>query len=310
LAEVVKLAIQSCATAAELRGIKIHTTLGEDDLLVRGDHARLTQVFANLISNAVKFSAKSGQIWIRIHLKESWAVVTVKDEGVGIDEENLPIIFDRFRQANATITRRHGGLGLGLAIVRQLTELHGGSVEATSEGLGKGSIFTVRLPVAPFANASETFVKRPQRIGSRVDGVRVLVVDDDDATRKLLTVVMKDAGAHVVMARSALEALDEFDRNDIDLIVSDIGMPEMDGYQLLESIRAKGSPVPAIALTAFARPEDRERALKAGYNEHLSKPVDVNRLLATAAAFVPNEQGSNDGVQILSRQTIADSRLS
>lgn len=287
LSEVVKLAIQSCLNAAEQRSIKIHADYGEDDMLVRGDHSRLIQIFANLVSNAVKFSSKGGQLWVKITNQDSLAVITVKDEGIGIDADNLPIIFDRFRQANATITRRHGGLGLGLSIVKQLTELHGGSVEVQSEGTGKGSLFIVKLPVAPFPNASDTVVPKPTKIGARVDGLRIMVVDDDDATRKLLTVVLKDAGASVVMARSAFEALDEFQRTDLDLIVSDIGMPEMDGYQLIESIRSTGSTVPAIALTAFSRTEDRERALDSGFNEHMAKPVDVNRLLAAVVAHTP-----------------------
>lgn len=281
LLEVLDQAIQSCVIAAEARSIRIHKVYGDEDVLVRGDHSRLIQIFGNLLSNAVKFSSKNGQIWVKVQVKGSTTEVTVKDEGVGIEPENLALIFDRFRQANNTITRRHGGLGLGLAIVRQLTELHGGSVAVTSEGLGKGSQFMVTVPNAPFPNASDLLNVRPPTSAARVDGVRVLVVEDDDSTRKLLTVVLKDAGAHVHMARNALEGLDELERGDVNVVISDIGLPDMDGFAFIEEVRRKEIDIPAIALTAFTREEDKERALSLGYQEYLTKPVDINRLLTT-----------------------------
>lgn len=283
--EVADQAIQSCNTAAEQRNVQIQANYIESDVLVRGDFSRLVQIVANLVSNAVKFSSKEGNVWVQIARDEDLCTITVRDEGVGIDRENLAIIFDRFRQANATITRRHGGLGLGLSIVKQLTELHGGTVAASSQGPGLGSTFTVTLPVAPFVNASKKLVGRAPKTGGRVDDTRILVVEDDDATRKLLTVVLKDAGAHVGVARSALEGLDEVDRGDFDIILSDISMPEMDGYSMIRKLRQEGVSIPAIAISAFARPEDRDKSIEAGYDEHLSKPVDISRLISTIRAL-------------------------
>jgi len=293
LLEVLDQAVQSCAIAAESRGVKVHKVYGEEDVLVRGDHSRLIQVFGNLLSNAVKFSSKNGQVWVKVALRENSVTVTVKDEGVGIDPANLDLIFDRFRQANNTITRRHGGLGLGLAIVRQLTELHGGSVGVTSDGLGTGAQFSVTLPVAPFPNAGQVPAVKAPTTAVRIDGLRVLVVEDDDSTRKLLTVVLKEAGAHVNLARSALEGLDELERNDIDIIVSDIGLPEMDGFTFMETVRRSDHSMPAVALTAFTREEDKERAAKSGFSAHLAKPVDINRLLSTIKTIAGDGQAES-----------------
>jgi CheY-like chemotaxis protein len=262
---------------------------------MRGDAGRLQQVLWNLLANAVKFTPQGGTVTIALTRSDSQVTVEISDDGEGMDPLFLPQIFDRFRQADASSSRRHGGLGLGLSIVRQLTELHGGNVSAHSAGPGKGSTFRLVFPVAssditpleasgqwraPEQPAEPTQEKTPVEL----TGVRILVVDDEPDSRALVERLLQDCGASVVSAGSAEEAILALLREVPHVIVSDIGMPGTDGYTLMRQIRALhdgGASVPAIALTAYVRSEDQARAARAGFQAHLPKPVDAEALQST-----------------------------
>jgi CheY-like chemotaxis protein len=248
----------------------------------------------NLLSNAVKFTPKQGRIQVRLQRLNSHVEVTVSDTGEGITPDFLPFMFDHFRQADNSYTRKHGGLGLGLAIVRHLVELHGGSVSAYSGGEGQGATFTVKFPLmiirAPVPYAASPLQGREQTVSTSVPfdcpqslaGMRLLVVEDEPDARDLLQLMLKQCGAVVKAAGSAKEGLQEVEEWKPDLMISDIEMPEEDGYALIQKIRsteARASRLPAIALTAHARAEDRMRALRSGYDAHVAKPVEVNELV-------------------------------
>jgi PAS domain S-box-containing protein len=293
LAEVVQAAMESVRPAADAKDIRFHPELSEMEDLVQGDPGRLQQVVWNLLSNAVKFSPGGSRVRVLLRRMDSLVEVTVADEGPGIPADFLPYIFDRFRQLEGGTTRRHGGLGLGLAIVRHLVELHGGTVHAASEGPGRGATFTVQLPSAlprqaPLERASP---RRPlvlpdvrPPLPSMLAERRILVVDDEEDNREVLKMMLEAHGAHVLTATSAAEALQAVREHRPELLVSDIGMPGEDGYQLITRVRAlpaeEGGGVPAVALTAYARVEDRARALMAGFNMHVPKPVEPAELLA------------------------------
>jgi CheY-like chemotaxis protein/anti-sigma regulatory factor (Ser/Thr protein kinase) len=260
---------------------------------------RLQQVVWNLLSNAIKFTTRGGKVQIRLERVNSHIEIAVSDTGAGISPEFLPHVFDRFRQADQRTTRQHGGMGLGLAIVRHLVELHGGTVKAESRGEGQGSTFTVLLPVAPvYQVAVEGERVHPAARDmlpsfdcvDRLDGLRVLVVDDEPDTRDLLKAGLGRCGAQVTVVGSADEALEAMKVFAPDLLISDIGMPEVDGYELMRRVRAlsveSGGRVPAIALTAYARVEDRLQALRAGYQMHITKPVELAELVAVAASLI------------------------
>ena len=293
LANVVRSAVETVRPAAEAKGVKLEATFGSSDIALAGDPNRLQQVFWNLLSNAVKFTPRGGQIAVELDRVESHLEVKVKDSGKGITTDFLPHVFDRFRQADSSTTRQHGGLGLGLSIVKQLVELHGGTVSAQSEGAGKGTLFVVTLPVR--ALESEAELPRGPRSaaggsGTRstlprdeLAGIRVLVVDDEPDARALVKRLLEDYGAKVTAAGSVPEAFAHFQANVPDVVVSDIGMPGEDGYSFVKRIRAlapnKGGSVPALALTAYARPEDHGRSLLAGFQMHISKPVNPSELV-------------------------------
>jgi CheY-like chemotaxis protein/anti-sigma regulatory factor (Ser/Thr protein kinase) len=255
-------------------------------VVVGGDPDRLQQIVWNVVSNALKFTPAGGQVAVSLRAEEGQAVLRVADTGVGIAPEFLPYVFDRFRQADSSSTRAHGGLGLGLALVRHLVEMHGGTVEAESGGRGLGAVFTIRLRVQPDAPAPLA-ARAVRRQHDRLGGVRVLVVDDEADTRDLLATALGHAGAQVEPAASAGEALDALRERRPDVLVCDIGMPGVDGYALLGRVRAlppeEGGLVPAVALTAYARADDRRRALAAGYQIHVAKPVDPDELIAVVA---------------------------
>jgi CheY-like chemotaxis protein len=251
----------------------------------------------NLLSNAIKFTPKDGKVHVLLRRINSQVEVSVVDTGIGITSEFLPHVFDRFRQADAKTTRAFGGLGLGLSIVRRLVEMHGGTVEAKSPGEGEGAAFTVRLPVSASYQQARyvTELERKTAESNAFDfqhadlhGVRVLVVDDESDTRELIARVLGECNADVMKASSAEQALAAFDQQPPDVMISDIGMPDVDGYELLKRVRARGTQhggrTPAIALTAFARSEDRTRALRAGFLVHVSKPVEPSELVATVAS--------------------------
>jgi CheY-like chemotaxis protein len=255
-------------------------------------------VIWNLLSNAIKFTQRGGSVSIDLNCIETTARLRVSDTGDGISPDFLPYVFDRFRQAEGSISRKQGGLGLGLAVARHLVELHGGTITAESEGLGKGSVFSVDLPLAQERRDPERAEERRREVERRrsrsgvvrLDGIHVLLVEDDDDSRKLLGTMLKRYGAKVTSAKSAAEALDVFENEVPDVIISDIGMPEQDGYELIRKLRAlpveKGGKIPAIALTGYASRKDRERALSSGYHQHVAKPIEQADLINTIAALV------------------------
>jgi PAS domain S-box-containing protein len=295
-AVVVEAALETVRAAAEAKGIRLTSALDPAAGPIAADPNRLQQVVWNLLSNAIKFTEKRGRVTVRLQRAGSHVEICVDDTGIGIAPEFLPHVFDRFRQADASSTRTVGGLGLGLAIAKQLVELLGGSVRAASPGPGEGATFIVELPLmavhfdpASVRGASDHHGAESQGLG-RVDlsGVSVLVVDDEPDARDLVARVLVECGALVMTAGSAREALAAIERTRPHVLVSDVGMPNIDGYQLLRMVRelglARGGGVPAIALTAFARSEDRTRALRAGFLVHVTKPVEPAELVATVAS--------------------------
>ncbi|BAU10693.1 putative PAS/PAC sensor protein [Leptolyngbya sp. NIES-3755] len=280
LSGVITAAIETVRLAAEAKKIEIAAIL-EASPCVLGDAARLQQVVWNLLSNAVKFTPESGRIQIRLIQTERSATIQVTDTGKGIDAEFLPYVFDRFRQADSATTRRFGGLGLGLAIVRQIVELHGGIVRAESKGEDQGSTFTVTFPLQA---TIEPDCSAPTPVHSLdLEGIRILVVDDEPDSRDFVAYVLESAGAQIQCAGSAIEAIKILAQNQSDLLVSDIGMPGMDGYQLMKSLEHK---IPAIALTAYAGEIDQKRAIESGFLQHLAKPADPDQLVAIVASLV------------------------
>jgi CheY-like chemotaxis protein len=262
-----------------------------------GDSTRLQQVAWNLLSNAVKFTPKHGRVQVSLLRVGSALELRVEDSGRGIDPSFVPHVFEAFRQEDASASRSRGGLGLGLAITRQLVELHGGQISAHSEGEGRGARFVVSLPVAPLAEHPEESrhaVRGLSEIASferpeHLRGLSVLVVDDEEDARNLVAMVLEDCGCRVLMAASVREGLEQLELHRPDLLISDIGMPEEDGYALIRQVRSlpreRGGDIPAAALTAYARPEDRRRLLNAGYSIHLSKPVEPAELVAVVATL-------------------------
>jgi signal transduction histidine kinase/CheY-like chemotaxis protein len=299
LINIVNAAIDSIRPATEAKGIRLHTILDPAAGPISGDADRLQQIVWNLLTNAVKFTPKGGRIQVKVQRVDSQVEVVVTDSGVGISQEFLPFVFDRFRQADASSTRIHGGLGLGLSIVRQLVDLHGGSVSVQSEGEGKGATFTITLPFVGVVNseqeAESVHPTQSEEILSfeglpSLQGLKVLVVDDEVDTRELISEVLKDCGAEVITSRSAAEALVALEQDKPDILISDLGMPDEDGYSLISKIRAlpaeRGGQIPAAALTAYARAEDRMRVLRSGFQFHLPKPVDSAELVTVVASLV------------------------
>jgi PAS domain S-box-containing protein len=295
----IESAIEAVRPAAEAKGIRVQRIMDTGVVSVSGDPVRLQQVVWNLLSNAIKFTPKGGRVQIRLERVNSHIEIAISDNGAGITPGFLPHVFDRFRQADGTTTRQHGGMGLGLAIVRHLVELHGGTVRAESPGEGQGSTFTVMLPVAPvyqrFGIEERVHPATRETLPSyecadRLDGLRVLIVDDEPDTLELLKVGLGQCGAEVVTTRTVAEALEAITTVAPDVLISDIGMPDEDGYSLIRRVRAlpveSGGRVPAIALTAYARVGDRMQALKAGYQMHVPKPVELAELVAVTASLV------------------------
>ncbi|MGH8093686.1 MAG: hybrid sensor histidine kinase/response regulator [Chthoniobacterales bacterium] len=289
LAAVVGAGMETVRPTAKAKGIHLTSTFSTVSGIVMGDKDRLQQIVWNLLTNAVKFTPRNGRIHVVIQRVNSHAEISVSDSGQGIAPEFLGLVFDRFRQAEATTTRRHSGLGLGLSIVKQLTELHGGGVRAASAGLGQGATFTISLPLQPVQWETEAIAETPRTpaldgTAPIIDlhGVKVLVVDDERDCIRTVKRILERHGAEVRGAHSMDEAVAEFTRFTPDVILSDIGMPEHDGYEFITRLRALpgGRTVPAVALTALARNEDRTRALRAGFQMHVAKPVDFIELVA------------------------------
>ncbi len=301
LPTVIEAAVLSVHPAADARGIRLQVTLDRHTSPVKGDPSRLQQIVWNLLSNAIKFTPKGGRVQVFLERVNSHVEISVIDTGEGIEPGFLPHVFDRFRQADESTTRRHGGLGLGLSIVKQLAELHGGSVRAKSPGPGHGSTFVVTLPVLVLHNDQTTVQDRKQFAHSSepasklpcghisLKGVTVLVVDDEADARDLVRRFLESCEATVIVAGSAEEGLEAVKRQTPNVIISDIGMPETDGYEFIRMVRSlprsQGARTPALALTAFARSEDRTRAMHAGFSLHLSKPIDATELVAIVGSL-------------------------
>ncbi len=296
LQSVVEAALETVRPAAEAKGIRLQS-MPAPNCPVMGDAQRLQQVVWNLLSNAVKFTPRGGRVQVLVERLDASIELTVADNGRGIGLDFQPHVFERFRQADGATTRTHGGLGLGLSIVRQLVELHGGTVGVYSEGDGHGASFTVRLPLAAAGPCapSPASPSRPSRLGPgfpippELAGLRILIVDDEADTREMLRTLIEQCGAHVNLATSVAEGLQQCESWRPDLLISDIGMPDQDGYSLIAGVRARspesGGDVAAVALTAYARTEDRTRALLAGFNNHVAKPVEPLELLAVIASL-------------------------
>jgi PAS domain S-box-containing protein len=291
LGAVVEAAVESQRPAAQTKGLKINVRATAPDLTVLGDVGRLQQVFLNILTNAVKFTSTGGQIDVALTRTATDAHVSIADTGEGIAPEFLPYVFDRFRQADGTSTRTHMGLGLGLAIVRHVIELHGGTARAASEGQDKGATFTVSIPLAVDVEGTPRGPiagRMPGNYGPPGGfGVRVLIVEDDPETRDIIAAILERGGFSYRVATRAGEALSVLDDWRPDVIVSDIGMPDVDGYEFARQLRARpperGGRIPALALSAFARGEDRDLALRSGYQAHIAKPVDPADLVRAIA---------------------------
>ncbi|HYC57123.1 MAG TPA: ATP-binding protein [Candidatus Binatia bacterium] len=291
---VVEAAVQAVRPAAEKAGIGIDTVFEWDGSKLFGDPTRLQQVVWNLLTNAVKFTSSGGRISVKLERSDHQATLYVTDTGQGIAAEFLPHVFDRFRQANASITRQHGGLGIGLSIVKQIVEMHGGQVTVRSDGTDCGSCFQVDLPLALPASEEETAAAASPNfeIGAadsrlpELSGIRALVVDDEADARDMLSRLLSDRGAAVVCAGDAEQALTLLRSQQFDVFVSDIGMPVKNGYELMRDVREHGLQIPAIALTAYAGADDRLRALEAGFQCHVAKPVEASKLLATISSLL------------------------
>ena len=304
LTPVIETAVNVVRPTAEAKGIQIETEFGSQPTVITGDANRLQQIIWNLLSNAIKFTPRGGRVSISVHESGNQVEVRVSDTGQGISRDFLPFVFDRFRQADSSSTRHHGGLGLGLAIARHLVEIHGGTIMAESPGEGKGAVFSIRLPsvgtsVAPLNKVTpEIAAKETFEFNSQLEGIHVLLVEDDLDTLDLLSAALKHQKAIVTAVSSAAEALASIRAATPDIVVSDIAMPDEDGYELIKKIQAMGNgqPPPVIAITAYAKEEDRQKALSSGFESYLAKPIELSELVKAVAAgarkkLVPMERG-------------------
>jgi signal transduction histidine kinase/ActR/RegA family two-component response regulator len=293
LSEVIESVLESVRPSFEGKGVEFTTVFDPNQSLVSGDADRLQQVFWNLFTNAVKFTPPSGQVTVTVKNRNGCVDASVSDTGAGIDPQFLPYIFDRFRQADGSTTRRHGGLGLGLAIVRHLIEIHQGSIRVESPGANQGATFTITLPLVtaqtldlPTETAYQSAAADLDAdLAQALEGLKVLVVDDEADTRSLLNAILTGSGGEVRCCGSAANAMAEFNEWIPDVLISDIGMPDEDGYALIKKLRQQESKrvrgIPAIALTAYASPDDRALALAAGFQMHLAKPIEPETLVSS-----------------------------
>jgi signal transduction histidine kinase len=296
ISDVANGAVESAQPTAQAKGVRLDAIIDPRSGVVSGDPARLQQIFWNLLSNAIKFTPKGGRVQATLQRINSHLEFRVRDNGIGMPASFLPHVFERFSQKDSSTTRTHGGLGLGLAISKQLVELHGGTIQASSPGEGQGSTFVVDLPLtvsdtgAEPANRVHPTHPAPEEPGllPSLAGVSVLFVDDEPDARDLVQRVLRNQGADVTLAANGAEAIHVLKAFEPDLLISDIGMPEMDGYQLIRQIRAtenRGRRMPALAITAFARPEDRKKTILAGFQSHLAKPFDMAELIIVVAGL-------------------------
>ncbi len=291
LPAVIQTAIETLRPAATAKNISIESMLDRRAGTIAGDPDRLQQVIWNLLSNAVKFTSSGGQVYVQLERVDAYVRISVRDTGMGIEPEFLPYVFDRFQQADGSMTRSYSGLGLGLAIARHIIELHGGYIHADSPGEDQGATFTVRLPLTPdqisvvkFDTPSISSVSTDNELPS-LEGVRVLVVDDEADARDYLVILLETCSATVTAVSSSQAALEALAHSTFDVLLSDIGMPNEDGYSLIRRIRSQGMTIPAAALTAYARTEDRTQAIASGFQTHLPKPVEPLELITVVASL-------------------------
>ena len=303
LPSVIEMTLEAVAPEAESKKIRIQSTIEPEFPAISGDADRLQQIIWNLLSNAIKFTPAGGNIHVRLRRVDSEAEISIADSGIGIDPQFLPHAFDRFRQANSAMTRMHGGLGLGLSIVRELVELHEGSAQVHSEGQGKGATFIVRLPIAGPKNPNSGDKTHTAGLFDKLaalasqtslDGLKILVVDDEEDTRDFVKAVLEKCGSEVTTASSAAEALGKLETQRPDFLISDLGMPGEDGYSLIGRVRAlpadQGGQTPALALTAYARTADRLRVLRSGFQIHVPKPIEPTELIVAVASLAGRGQ--------------------
>jgi CheY-like chemotaxis protein/two-component sensor histidine kinase len=311
-ADIVDTIINSLRPAADAKHLHLETAIDPAAGPILGDPARLQQIITNLLSNAIKFTPEHGRIEIQLLRIDSHARLQIRDTGVGIAAEDLPHIFERFRQADSSNIRTHGGLGLGLAIVDYLVRQHGGEVYVESEGTGKGATFIIEFPLTSsevvssdlgrvdlFSEQARLMLENPETFtGQKLEGLRILIVEDDADTREMLKTILERCGATVTAAESSNAALAEISHRIPDVLISDIGMPGESGYELIKKIRSLdpdlGGRVPAVALTAYAGAADRRRALLAGFQTHLAKPVEPDELLAVVASLSNQQDAGSD----------------
>jgi len=297
LRPIVENAINVVRPTADAKGITIQTELESIPAAVSGDENRLQQVIWNLLSNAVKFTGRGGRVSLKLYQVGSAVEINVSDTGQGISREFLPYVFDRFRQADSSTTRMHGGLGLGLAIARHLIEIHGGTIRAESAGSGQGSSFTIRLPLldsgASVVETSDSTETADLEASESLSGLHILLVDDDADTLEMMTTALTGRRAKVTAVGTVSEAMKAIKNRRPDVLVSDIAMPEEDGYGLIAKVRsleANGHrPIPAVAITAYAKDEDRDRALISGFQSYLAKPVELTELISVIARAAKRE---------------------
>jgi signal transduction histidine kinase/CheY-like chemotaxis protein len=302
LIPVVEEAVEVVLPSVEAKNIRLNVFFDPKIKQIKGDHDRLKQVFWNILSNAVKFTPPDGKIEVHGFINDSQVEIEICDSGIGIEPEFLPHIFERFSQADSTYTRKVGGLGLGLAIVRHLVELHGGNVGVKSDGANCGAAFTIKLPIysaeqtASAAGENISEAEQANKASEPPAGIRVLLVEDHEDSREMLAVLFSQNGLQTTPVASASEAMDALEKQHFDVLISDIGMPDEDGYDLIRQVRAlpaeKGGRIPAIALTGYASLQDRDLAIQAGYQEHLAKPVDVDELLEMVKNILEREDNS------------------
>jgi CheY-like chemotaxis protein len=299
-AATIEAALATVMPAAAAKGIRIVKLLDSEAAVISGDPSRLQQVIWNLVNNAVKFTPRDGKVQVRLTRIDSHIEISVADNGAGIAPDLLPYVFERFRQGSTPTSRGQTGLGLGLAIAKQLVEMHGGTISVSSAGEGKGAEFVVKLPISPIRasyalDAASSAAPQPS-VELQLSGVRVLLVDDDEDARQLTSRVLTQANAEIASAAGTAEALEKLADFAPDILVSDLGMPNQDGFAFIRAVRSLGhshQTLPAIALTAFARTDDRRRALLAGFQLHLAKPVDANELIAAIATLVGRTSGES-----------------
>jgi CheY-like chemotaxis protein len=283
---LVETVVSDIAPAADAKRLRVESHVASDLPPIEGDPKRLHQVLNNVVSNAVKFTPEKGTITLACEADGRWLNIRVQDSGVGIAPDFLPFVFDRFRQADSRTTRAHGGLGLGLAIARHLIELHGGEISAHSDGENRGTTISMRLPVVPTPAYDATGDTTASVTDVRLDGVTVLVVDDQPDSREMLATLLEQRGARSMQTESAESAIQILQLQRVDLLIADIAMPNVDGYELMRRLRAAGDQTRAIAVTAFARSDDRRSALDCGYTAYLSKPIDGRQLAQTVRKAV------------------------